>query len=115
VLTELMLLLPTVRFTNEGSSVDLLPSSTGESRLKVEPELSRQRARRHIVRSAEGGEEVIECRLLAMLMAVKRKTPFVMVAFEQILVAHRDIEQAAGCDARRIVIVIFSSGRGHLH
>jgi hypothetical protein len=46
---------PTVRLTTEDSTVSaVLPSSTGELLLEVEAELSRQGARRHIVRTAEG-------------------------------------------------------------
>ncbi len=81
---------------------------------EVEPELRRQRARRHIVRPAEGRKKVIQRRFVGYVDGGKRKTPFVMVAFEQVIVAHRNIKQVARRDARRIVIVIFGSGRRYL-
>jgi hypothetical protein len=36
-----------------------------------------------------------------------------MIAFEQIVVTDGNIEQAAGRDTRRLVIIIFSPWRGH--
>jgi hypothetical protein len=50
-----------VRLTTEDSTVSaVLPSSTGDLLLEVEAELSRQRTRRHVMRSAEGREEIIQ-------------------------------------------------------
>ena len=91
-----------------------LPSSTGERRLEVKPELSRQGARRHVMRSAEGREKVIQRQFVGDVDGGKRKTPFVVVAFEQIIVAYRNIKQVTRRDARRIVIVVFGSGRRYL-
>jgi hypothetical protein len=92
----------------------ILPSSTGERLLEVEPELSRQRARRHIVRPAEGREEVIERQFVGDVDGGKRETPFVTFAFKLVVVAHRNIEQITRRNARRIVVVIFSSGCRYL-
>ena len=91
----------------------VLPSSTGESRLKVEPELSRQRSRSHVVRATEGGKEIVECILVSDIDGSHSKTPSVMIAFEQIVVTDGNIEQAAGRDTRRFVIIIFGPWRGH--
>ena len=49
-----------------------------------------------------------------MLMAVKPQAPLVAVAVEEIVVADREVEQIARCDARRIVVVILGPGRGNL-
>ena len=92
----------------------LLPSPTGERLLKVEPELGRQRSRRHIVRPAEGREKVIQCQFVGDVDGGKRETPFVTFAFKQVVVTHRNIEQVTRRNARRIVVVIFGSGRRYL-
>ena len=68
--------------TTEDSTVSAgLPSSTGELLLEVEAELSRQGARRHIMRSAEGREEIILRQSVSNVDGSKRKAPFVMIAF----------------------------------
>ena len=75
--------------------------------LKVEPELGRQRTGRHIVRPAEGGKKVIQRQFVGQIDGGKRKAPFVMVAFEQIVVTHRSIKQVTRRNTLRIVIVVF--------
>jgi hypothetical protein len=60
----------------------------GAPRLEVKPDLSRQGARRHIMRSTEGREEVIQRQFVGDVNGGKRQTPLVMVALEQIIVAH---------------------------
>jgi len=80
----------------------------------VEPDLSRQRARRHVVRPAEGRKEVIERRFIGYVDGGEGETPFVMVAFEQVVVAHRNVKQTPRRDARRIAVVVFGSGRRYL-
>src|ERR1019366_2751459 len=49
--------------------------------LKMESDLSRQRARRHIVRPAEGRKEVIQRQFVGHVDSGERKTPFVTFAF----------------------------------
>ena len=80
---------------------------------EMETELSRQRARCDVVRAAEGGEEVVERVLIGQVDGGKRQTPFVLLPVEEIVVAHGHIEQIAGSDARRFVIVIFGPRRGY--
>ena len=75
----------------------------------MEPKLSRQRARRHIVRPAEGREEVIQRRFVGDVDGGKRKTPFVMIAFEQVVVSHCNVKQIARRDAGWIVVVVLRS------
>lgn len=40
--------------------------------------------RRHIVRTAEGREKVIQGQFVGYVDGSERKTPFVMIAFEQV-------------------------------
>ena len=63
------------------------PSLETGSPLEVETNLGRQRTRCHIVRPAEGRKEVIQRGSVGYVDGGKRKTPFVMVAFEQVVVA----------------------------
>jgi hypothetical protein len=54
----------------------------GEHRLKVEPELSRQCSRSHVVRATESGKEVVEGILVSNVDGSQRETPSVTFAFE---------------------------------
>src|ERR1019366_8522434 len=83
--------------------------------LKMESDLSRQRARRHIVRPAEGRKEVIQRQFVGHVDSGERKTPFVTFAFEHVVVAHRNIKQVARRDARRIVVGVLRPGGRYLH
>ena len=53
-------------------------------------------------------------RIVCDVDAGERKTPFIMVAFKKVVVAHRNVEQVTPCNARRIVVVILGSGRWYL-
>src|ERR1700730_11902676 len=81
----------------------------------MKPDLSRQRTRRHIVRPAERRKEVIQRRLVSHVDGGERKTPFVTFAFEQVVVAHRDIEKTPWGDALGIVVGVLRPGRWYLH
>jgi len=81
----------------------------------VEPDLSRQRARCHIVRPTEGRKKVIQREFVSHVDGGKRKAPFIMIAFEQIIVAHNEIKKATRRDAWRIVVVVLGSIRRHLY
>ena len=65
------------------------------------------------MRATEGGKEVVECIVVSDIDGSHGKTPSVMIAFEQIVVTDGNIEQAAGRDTRRLVIIIFGPWRGH--
>jgi len=65
------------------------------------------------VRSTEGGKEVVERIVVSDIDGSHGKTPSVMIAFEQIVVTDGNIEQVAGRDTRRLVVIIFSSWCGH--
>ena len=77
------------------------PHSVEEHPLEMEPDLGRHRAWRHIVRPAEGREKVIQRQLVTHIDGGNPQTPFVTFAFEQVVVAHRNIKQVTGSDARR--------------
>ena len=64
--------------------------------LEVEPKFRRQRSRRHVVRPAEGGEEVVECILVRQVDDGELRAPFVFVAVEQVVMADGEIEQIRG-------------------
>src|ERR1039458_1276786 len=73
----------------------------------MEPDLSRERARRNIVRPTECRKEVIQRQLVGHVDTGGGQTPFVMVAFEQVVIAGRNVEQVARGDSGRIVVVVF--------
>ena len=77
--------------------------------LEVEPELSRHGARSDIVRAAEGGKKVVERILVSDINCGQCETPFVALAFEQVVITEGNIEQATMRDARWIMVVIFTS------
>src|SRR5277367_4185351 len=81
--------------------------------LEVEAELHGFRPRRHVVRAAERREEVIQRGLVGDVDGRKAQAPLVPIAMEQIVVAHRDVEQIAWCDAWWILVVVLGSGRGY--
>src|ERR1019366_4640242 len=69
----------------------------------------------HKMPPAQGRKEVIQRQLVGHVDGGKRETPFVMISFEQVVVAHRNIKQVPRGDARRIMVVIFSPGGRYLH
>ena len=81
--------------------------------LEVEAQFRREAARRHIVRSSEGGKEVIKRYLVGDIDGRELETPLVLVTAEKIVVAYRDVEQMASRDARRVVVVILGTRRGN--
>jgi len=58
----------------------------------VEAQFRREAARRHIMRSGEGGKEVIKGNLVRHVDGRQLETPFVFVATKQIVVPHRNVE-----------------------
>ena len=47
------------------------------------------------MRPAEGRKKVIQRQFVGQVDGGERKTPFIVIAFKQVVVAHRNIEQAA--------------------
>jgi hypothetical protein len=67
-------------------------------RLKVEAQLRRKRARRNVVCSAKGGEEVVQRDAVRDVDRGQLQAPFVFVAVKQVIVAdgHVDVTTSSG-------------------
>jgi hypothetical protein len=65
-------------------------------RLKVEAQLRRKRARRNVVCSAKGGEEVVQRDAVRDVDRGQLQAPFVFVAVKQVIVADGHVEQVTG-------------------
>lgn len=61
--------------------------------LEVEADLPGKRAGRHVVRAAERGKEVVQRVLVRQIDHREADAPFVPVAVEQVVVAHREVKQ----------------------
>jgi len=81
--------------------------------LEVEPDLSRQRPRCHIMRPAERRQEVIQRRFVSQVDGGQLNAPLVLFTMEKIVIAQREIEKTPRLDALRIVIVVFGVRRRH--
>ena len=62
------------------------------ARLEVKPELRGQRSWRHVMRPAEGRQEVVERVFVGHIDDCELRAPFVLVAMEQIVMPERNIE-----------------------
>jgi hypothetical protein len=62
------------------------------------------------VRSAEGGEEVIERVFVSNVYSGKTEAPFVFVAAEQVVVTDRSVEKTAWRNPRRVLVVVLGVG-----
>ena len=78
---------------------------------EVESHLCSERTWSHIMRSAEGREEVVKGVLVGDIDGSEPKAPFALVAMEEVVVPDGGVEQAARGDARRVVVVILGVGR----
>ncbi len=76
----------------------------------METNRRRDSARCDIVRSAEGGQEIVEGVFVGQIHYRQTRAPFIPVAVENVVMADRDIEEIAGRDAGRIVVVILGAG-----
>src|ERR1700733_15577016 len=63
------------------------------TRLEVETHLSRKRSRRHVVRTAERRQEVIESVLVGDVHTREAQTPLVFFSVENVVVADGGVEQ----------------------
>ena len=80
----------------------------------MEPELSCQRTRRHIVRAAEGGQEVIQRVLVGDVDRGQLQADFVLVSAEYIVVSNRQVEKAPRLDSLWVVVVLLGVRRWYL-
>src|SRR5882757_3144599 len=75
----------------------------------MKPQFRGHRARRDVVRSAEGREEVVEGSFVGDIDGRELEAPFIFVVVEQIVVAEADVEEIAGSDAGRVVVVVLGA------
>src|SRR5580692_644273 len=66
------------------------------------------------MRTAERGEEVVESVLVGHVDDGELCTPFVLVTAKQVVVSKRHMEQIAGGNAWRIMVVILRTDRRNL-
>ena len=91
---------PTITSRNESARDNnlLLPRALFQVRcvrLEVKANFCCQRPRSDVVRSAEGGEEVVERVFVAHVHRRKTETPLVLVAVKEIVFANRGVEEIA--------------------
>ena len=67
------------------------------------------RARRNIVRSTEGRKEIVKRVFIGQINNRQTGTPLILVALENVVVPNGNIEEIAGCDAGRIVVVVLGA------
>src|ERR1700679_78213 len=76
------------------------------AKLEVEAQLRRHGARRNVVGSTEGGEEVIERVFVGDVDGSQAEAPFVAVALEEVVLTNRRVEKATRLDTRGVVVVV---------
>lgn len=74
-----------------------------------------QGAGRDIVCAAEGGEEVIECVLIGYVDSGQDDAPVPGAVGEEIAVSDGEVEEAAGFDAGRVMVIVAGAGSGDVH
>ena len=94
-----------------GAGSKVCPPMT--NKLEVEAYGCRDRARRHVVSSAERGEEVVKCLFVHQIHDRQARAPLALLAVKQIIVSHANIEQIALRDALRVVVRVRSAGSGN--
>jgi len=75
-------------------------------RLEVEADLTRDSSRRDVVRATEGGEEVVERIVVREVDHFHTSAPLETVAMEDVVIAHREIEETSRLDAGWVFIII---------
>src|SRR5580698_6202962 len=79
--------------------------------LEVKPYFRRQRAGCHVVSSAEGGKKVVKGHFVGYVDGGESQAPLVTVSTEQVVFAHRYVEQIARRNTGRILVVVFRPWR----
>ena len=77
--------------------------------LERHTQLPLKSAGRNEVRATEGRKKIVERNFVRDIDGCETKAPLVLVAPEKVVVTNGDVEQVAGSDARRILIIILSS------
>ena len=109
---------PATRRARQGdrrSCVSELKAALTESefgcQLEVKPDASRNRARRNVMRSAEGGKEVVERFFVGQIDHRQPGAHLESVAAQNIVMPDGDVEKIAGLNARRVVVVVLGARR----
>ena len=91
------------------------PPASRPGHLEVETQFRRLRARRDVVGSAEGGEEVIQRQFVRQIDDREAEAPLVTFSTEQIVLTHGEVKEIARLDPLWIVVVILGSRRRYFH
>src|SRR6202046_4006041 len=85
--------------------------------LEVETDSASDRARRDVMRAAEGGKEVVEREVVGQVDHFHASAELVAVVMEveDVIVANRQIEQVSRSDARWMTIVVLGVRPRHLN
>src|SRR6266404_2457582 len=83
-----------------------------QSRSEVEAQLRRQSSRRDIVRSTEGGQEIVQGNPVREVDSGQLNADLVLVTVEKVVMTHGKIEEMAWRDASGVVIGVVGSRRG---
>ena len=92
---------------------DALGETGPPESLEVEANLRRDGARRYVVRAAKRRQEVVQRVVVRQVNDVQLCAPLVFVRLEQVVISDCQVEEASRRDALRIMVVVFSAGRGH--
>jgi hypothetical protein len=78
---------------------------------EVEGQLHCLGPRRHVVRPAEGGKEIVQRLLVCQVDNREAEAPLVAVGIKEVVMAHANVEQVPWRNALRIVVVVFLARR----
>ena len=92
----------------------VVPGPVARCGLEVKSDLSRQCARRDVVRAAEGRKEVVECVLVGQVDRCELETDLVLVAAEQVVMSDGNVEKASRRDTRWVLVVVLRVRLGHI-
>lgn len=81
---------------------------------EMEANGARDGARRNVVGTTEGREEIVQRFLVRHIDNGQTETHFVFIAMKDVVMSDGGVEQIAGRDTRRIVVVIFRARRRNL-
>src|SRR5579885_2238779 len=59
--------------------------------------------------AAKGGKPIVKCDFVGQVNHIESQAPLVTIAVEQVIIAHRKVEQAARGDSLWMMIVVFRS------
>ena len=83
--------------------------------LEVKTQFYCKGSRRHIVGPTKGGNKIVEGLFIHYVDCCQAEAPLVLVTIEEVIFAHREVEEVAGRDPGWVVVVVFGAGRRNLH